>query len=493
MSAPLLSRFFAAQLALWTVIVAGSLAAMIHEAKAVAGQIAFQQGRDVFRIVQSMRQWNARHGGILVEQDAATPPNPYLELRERDPVTQSGRRLTTLNPAYMTRQMAAQIRQDSGIAIHITSLKPVNPGNAPDAWEANALRAFEVGQVKERSEFVEQDGQTLARYMAPLVTAEACLSCHAKQGYRVGDIRGGISVSVSAEPLLGAMDQQIQGYVVAHLAVWLLVSAALVGFAADRRHRDQALARTNRLLAEDAKMVALGSMVAGVAHEVNTPLGVCVTAASLMDGSRRSIAQQLADATLSQESLQAELDKLGQASAILEQNLQRAAKLVRSFKQIAVDQNTSEARAINLAGFLDEIVTAHHNALKKTGVKTRIECPEDLVVTTDAGALAQIVTNLLQNTLAHGLVPGQETLIRIAVRDLGGSIEIVYADDGKGMDAAVAKRAFEPFFTTKRGEGGSGLGLNIVYNLATQRFKGGIDLESAPGRGAVFTLRLSKE
>jgi signal transduction histidine kinase len=248
------------------------------------------------------------------------------------------------------------------------------------------------------------------------------------------------------------------------------------------------------MLAEDAKMSALGSMVAGVAHEVNTPLGVCVTAASLLDNSRRDIGRQLAEATLSQESLEAGLATIGEATAILEQNLQRAAKLIRSFKQIAVDQNTTESRTIKVGDFLDEILTAYHNPLKKAGVAARVDCPADLLMTTDAGAFAQIVTNLLQNTLLHARVPGQETQVRIAVRELGhNKIELVYADDGKGMDAEVAQRAFDPFFTTKRGQGGSGLGLNIVYNLVTQRFKGDVALDSAPGRGAVFTLHLTKD
>jgi len=493
MSAQIFSRSLVAQLALWTLIVAGSLGMMVYQANETVADIARIQGSDVFRIVRAVRAWNAKHGGVLVEQDADTPPNPYLVLKERDPVTVSGRRLTTLNPSYMTRQLADAIRQDAGILIHITSLKPINPANSPDAWEAQALRAFETGSITEKSELVAQDGQTLTRYIAPLVTQQACLQCHQPQGYKVGDIRGGISVSLSAEPLLAAMRQQVLGHAATHLAAWLLVALALVGFAVDRQRKATELERSNKMLAEDAKMAALGSMVAGVAHEVNTPLGVCVTAASLLENAQRGIARQLADATLSQQSLEAELAIIGEAASILEQNLQRAAKLIRSFKQIAVDQNTTEAREVNVRDFLDEILTAYHNPLKKAGVKTRIECPEHLAVTTDAGAFAQIVTNLLQNTLLHAAEPGQEVLVRIAVRDLGHQLEMVYADNGKGMAAEVAKRVFEPFFTTKRGQGGSGLGLNIVYNLATQRFKGDIALDSAPGRGATFTLHLTKD
>lgn len=493
MPSQLFSRALVAQLALWTAIVGGSLYLTINEARHTVNHIARNEGYDVFRMVQAMRKWNARHGGILVEQNAETPPDPYLALQERDPVTVSGRKLTTLNPSYMTRQLAEQIRRDAGIVIHLTSLQPINPQNIADPWEADALRAFETGQVREISEFIDQGGMTQARYMAPLITHEECLRCHANQGYKVGDIRGGISVSFSAEPLLAAVSQHIKGSIAAHVAVWLFVSVVLVGFSVYRQRQAKQWDESNRILAEDAKMAALGSMVAGVAHEVNTPLGVCVTAASLVEDAQQRIAAQLADATLSQEGLQAELGRIGEASAILGQNLQRAAKLIRSFKQIAVDQNTTEARDVDLADFLDEILTTHHNQLKKAQVKTGIECPENLVVTTDAGAFVQIITNLLQNTLLHAVEPGKETEIKIAVRDLGDRFEVVYADTGKGMDAETARRVFDPFFTTKRGQGGSGLGLNIVYNLATQRFKGSVTLDSQPGQGATFTLLLTKD
>jgi signal transduction histidine kinase len=309
----------------------------------------------------------------------------------------------------------------------------------------------------------------------------------------LGDIRGGISVSFPAKPLLDAMNQQVASSAAAHFAAWLVVLVILFSFDVYRQRKESQLAESDHLLAEEDKMVALGSMVAGVAHEVNTPLGVCVTAASMVQDSQRRIAMQLADGTLTQENLQAELDSLGQASTILEQNLQRAAKLIRSFKQVAVDQNTSEAREVDIKHFLDDILTAHYNMLKKADVKTQINCPDNLVITTDAGAFAQIVTNLLQNTLFHAVAPGQETQVCITVHDLGKQIELVYSDNGKGMDAATAKRAFEPFFTTKRGEGGSGLGLNIVYNLATQRFRGNVTLDSRPGQGATFTLHLTKD
>ena len=140
------------------------------------------------------RRWNAGFGGVYVPIMGDTQPNPYLSLPERDITTPSGRRLTLVNPAYMVRQVF-QLQAESGIRSHITSLKPINPGNAADAWEADALRNFEAG-APEVSSVEKMDGQAYMRLMRPLVTEQGCLNCHASQGYKVGDVRGGISVSI---------------------------------------------------------------------------------------------------------------------------------------------------------------------------------------------------------------------------------------------------------------------------------------------------------
>jgi two-component system NtrC family sensor kinase len=459
----------------WTLIVGISLALLTQSAERTARTIARTQGSDVFRMIEATRVWNAKHGGVLVTRDEWTPANPYLVVPERDPVTPSGRQLTTLNPAYMTRQLAEVIEKEADIRIHITSLKPINPGNGPDAWEQAALQAFEGEDSEERSEFVEHGGQVLSRYMAPLITKPPCLKCHREQGYEVGDIRGGISVTQDAGPLLEAMQSQVRGHFLTHGVVWLLGVAAMLTFALYRDRKEKELEHSQQRLAQNERMVSLGSLVAGVAHEVNTPLGVSVTAASMVEEAQAQIQQQLRQETLTQEDLEAKLGTIGEAAGILSQNLQRAAKLISSFKQLAVDQNTTELRTVNIDKLLEEVFTTYHNQLKKLPVDVRIDCPADLVMTTDAGALVQIVTNLLQNALLHAFQPGREARIEV------------------GMEAEVVGRVFDPFVTTKRNQGGSGLGLNIVYNLVTQRFRGDIGLLSKPGDGTVFTLKLKKD
>lgn len=158
-------------------------------------QLAFETARAFFQQIVITRAWNAGHGGVYVPVSDEVYPNPYLDDPLRDVVTDKGIKLTKLNPAYMTRQIAEITSRQNGIQFHITSLKPIRPRNKPTSWETEWLRSFEQG-INERGEFVDQGEKHVFRYMAPLIVEESCLKCHAKQGYKQGDIRGGISVTI---------------------------------------------------------------------------------------------------------------------------------------------------------------------------------------------------------------------------------------------------------------------------------------------------------
>ncbi|WP_018989222.1 diguanylate cyclase [Aromatoleum toluclasticum] len=211
----------------WTVLILLSLGLMLHQSQNTAFATARQQGRDIFHMIEAMRLWNSQAGGVFMRQSEATPPNKYLDLPERDPVTTSGIPLTTVNPAYMTRQMAGVIEKESGIRIHITSLRPINPGNLADPWETLALQAFEKAGEKERSEIHHTGGEPVIRYMAPLFVRKECLKCHEKQKYSVGDVRGGISVSIPATDFVARLDASRRQLVITHAGVWAIVALML--------------------------------------------------------------------------------------------------------------------------------------------------------------------------------------------------------------------------------------------------------------------------
>jgi signal transduction histidine kinase len=178
-----------------------------------------------------------------------------------------------------------------------------------------------------------------------------------------------------------------------------------------------------------------------------------------------------------------------EASRIILKNLQRAADLIHSFKQVAVDQSSGERRRFALRAYIDEVLLSLAPRLKKTPHRIEVDCDETLGVDTLPGARAQILTNLVSNSLLHAFPDGRAGLMRIECRAEGREIHLRFSDDGVGIAPANLPRIFDPFFTTRRGQGGSGLGLHIVYNLATQMLRGSIRVSSNPGAGTVFDLR----
>lgn len=198
----------------------------IHTLEKQAQEIATYRGRLVYEMVQTTRLWNAKHGGVYVAVKEGSEPNPYLKVEERDIASPKGVALTKINPAYMTRQIG-NLMAEGDVNIHLTSLKPINPGNEPLSWERKTLERFEAGE-KEVVEILEDKGRDTFFYMAPLMVKEACMKCHRQQGYQVGDIRGGLRVSFPAAPIFAAYRPQQRNLALIHAVTWLLLSSIAV-------------------------------------------------------------------------------------------------------------------------------------------------------------------------------------------------------------------------------------------------------------------------
>ena len=247
-------------------------------------------------------------------------------------------------------------------------------------------------------------------------------------------------------------------------------------------------------LVQSEKLASLGGLVAGVAHEINTPVGVSVTAASTLHGESEKINARFLSGQMKKSDLQQFMELADESSEIILKNLARAADLIQSFKQVAVDQSSQERRRFAVRPYIDEVLLSLRPQLKKTRLEVQVECPDDLTIDSFPGAMAQIVTNLVGNSIAHAYEPGASGVLRFVVgRDGEQWIRLRYADDGRGIPAHELGRIFDPFFTTKRGSGGSGLGLHIVYNLATQILGGKIKVNSEPGHGVEFEIRFPAE
>lgn len=226
---------WALPLVFWALALGASLLYNLAAVDRHVRELMLSQGRDVYRMVVAMRQWNARHGGVYVLQSDKSPANPYLDTPKRDLETRSGEKLTLVNPAYMTRQLSQSILEEAKIRVRISSLQPINPANHPEDWEREALLAFERGN-REVSEIVQNGSSRSLRYMAPLLTERSCLECHGKQGYEVGQVRGGISIAFDAGSLLDAAAPQRRNLTLLHVLAWVTLSG--LGVFALTRIRD---------------------------------------------------------------------------------------------------------------------------------------------------------------------------------------------------------------------------------------------------------------
>jgi len=207
---------------LWTIVL-GCL--LIWNIKSVTNQtleLATHEAQAFFNEVVTVRYWNSSHGGVYVPVTPETQPNPYLNVADRDVITADGLKLTKLNPSYMNRQIGELAARRNNVWYHITSANPIRPENNADHWEMAALKMFSTGR-REYSEFTDSsEGDKVFRYMAPLFVEDSCLECHHEQGYALGDLRGGISVTIEAEPILTAENQHIRFLLVTYLLIWVM-------------------------------------------------------------------------------------------------------------------------------------------------------------------------------------------------------------------------------------------------------------------------------
>ena len=243
-------------------------------------------------------------------------------------------------------------------------------------------------------------------------------------------------------------------------------------------------------LVSQEKLASLGGLVAGVAHEINTPLGICVTATSHMVEELTMLKKQLDSDDLTKEGLLEFVDIFDQSLRIMTTNSQRGAALVRSFKQVAVDQSSESVREFDLRVYLDEILFSLQPKLKGKKITINIDCPNGIAMNTYPGALSQVITNMLTNSLMHGFDGRPKGQVNISARTENSMVFINYDDDGIGLEEYALEKLFEPFFTTKRGQGGSGLGTHIVYNMVTGPLAGTIKATSSPGNGLHYQMKI---
>lgn len=251
------------------------------------------------------------------------------------------------------------------------------------------------------------------------------------------------------------------------------------------------LKQTQKGLIQSEKMAALGSLVAGIAHELNTPIGISVTAITTQMEYQTQLLKSYNQKTLTKTYLEEYIADVTTSCEIIVRNLNRSANLIKSFKQVAVDQTSDQRRKFDLSTTIKDIILALHPIIKRTPHNVELALQDNIELDSFPGALGQVITNLINNSLIHGLSDSVPGVIKIRCGlEENDQICISISDNGKGIKPDIQHKIFDPFFTTNRGKGGSGLGLNIVHNLVTSILQGTIKLESSPIIGTEFEIKL---
>ena len=268
-------------------------------------------------------------------------------------------------------------------------------------------------------------------------------------------------------------------------------NAALADYTHQLESTLEHLDLTRGQLLQAEKMASLGGLVAGIAHEINTPVGNGVTVATSLAERVRRFRARLEGPSLKRSLLEGFADEVAEAAQLLTANLDTAAALIRSFKQVAADQTSSHRRGFDLRETVEEVVATLRPSFRRSGHSVDVDIEAGLTLDSYPGPFGQVVVNLVTNSLQHGFADDTPGHIHLSARPAGpGRVRLLYRDDGVGIPPELQGRVFEPFFTTRQGRGGTGLGLHVIYNIVTNVLGGTLSLTSAPGAGVEFAIDL---
>ena len=483
---PRLLRYYEWSLAVgWTLVIATMLAINCRHENWQAMETARTQARSNYQRDVIYRHWFAGSGPVYVPVTKNIQPNPHLaDLPERDVVTTNGKKLTLINPSYMSRLVFDMAAQSYGVKGHITSLRPIRHENLPDAWEAATLKAFSLGS-REVSSVENMAGASYLRLMKPLEMEEACLKCHARQGYHVGEIRGGLSVAVPMEPLWEIARHNYFLNSASFIVLWGIGLAGIfVGAAYLRqtiRKRDEAergiialnqqfLHRTDELETANRELDAFCSTVA---HDLRAPLTV-------IGGFCQLIRETPADK---------HIDTCDYYTGVILDSTHEMENLITTLLKFArITRDELSRTAVDLSEIANEIATELR--LQEMERMATLTIAADLTVNGDEALLRVVMRNLLDNAWKY---TGKcaETRIEVGVMERGDKQVYFVRDNGIGFDSSQSDRMFEAFHRLANSSGfeGTGIGLATVKRIIT-RHGGRISCEGEVGKGATFYFSL---
>jgi len=444
--------------------------------------IAVNNARDTFNRDLVYRRWATLQGGVYVPVSAYTPSNPHLShIPERDVTTTGGKELTLVNPAYMTRQVQELGAQQYGLKGHITSLRPIRTANAPDDWEKMALQTFEESGIKEIISIDTIDGEEFLRFMQPMRTEQGCLKCHATQGYREGDIRGGISVSVPWKPVEQGIATQRSVLILAYGMIWL-IGLGGIGYSGSLIRsliRKKEKAEKDLVIQNEELRVAnreKDNLMSVISHDLRSPFNAILGITGIL----------ARDATkMEPQDIQKMVDALQRSST----NVYRLLQNLLEWAQIQRGLSVCNPDYYLLKPLIESTIEMSSAIAIQKQVRIQPDIPNELDIYADEQMLSSILRNLLVNAIKF--TPGGGEVKISAGKAEGKGVQLIIRDNGIGMASEISDHIFS--FSDKRnrtgtsGEPSSGLGLVIVKEFM-EKHGGRIQVESEEGKGTTFIL-----
>jgi len=476
-----LYRYYMIALAAVILAIASSLAWNIHNERDQTRYLALNVARSYFFKDQAFRFWAASHGGVYVPVSEKSPPNPYLShIPERDIATPSGRSLTLVNPAYMLRQVMNEFSNLYGVAGQITSLKPLNPINAPDRWQTDALRQLDKGNP-EVYEFIDVGDKPHLRLMRPMITEKPCLKCHAHQGYQVGDIRGGVSISVPMEPYLNIEISSIRNLIISHL-VFLFIGVGFLSVILVKEKKN--VMERSGFLIQQSKLATLGDMISSITHQWKQPLN-----------NISILVQDLKDAHKYGELTETYLNDAVKNAMKHIHFMSRTIDDFRDFMKPSRDK-----AAFNIGICIEEMLFMFKDVFRKDDILVSVETADnnaEYIAMGYPNEFKQVLLNLIANSRDAILASRKKetaskyapaTIVITLLKDNGKSV-ITIRDSGGGIHEDILGKVFNPYFTTKSRDTGTGIGLYMAKSIIEGNMGGTITAGNADG-GAEFRIEL---
>lgn len=483
------SAFFLLTLAVWTFLAAASAYSNYRQLQDTFFAMARERGQGLFELMTFTREWNSERGGVYAEISEKNPSNPYLHHSKRD-IDAGGLKLTLINPAYMMRQISDISQREARLAFHLTSLKPVRPENVPDEWERQALIAFEKGEPS-RLELTGSDKDAAFRFMAPLPITQACLPCHVQQGYKLGDIRGGISVTMPAASTLKTLNVEIMRMLSLHAIAYALITGLLYLLylrtkahflsldAATHMQEELVRKRTRELTEVNAALgrsnAELEQFAYAVSHDLQEPLRMVASYVQLLSRRYGGRLDEDADAFI------------GFAS----DGAKRMQRMITDLLDYSRVQTKGEPfRPVPMSEALDLALGNLDLVIKETETGIDVERGSLPTVMGDKGQLGRLLQNLIGNAIKYRKTD-HKPFVRISASRKDDHWLFAVTDNGIGIEPEHFDRIFR-VFQRLHGHGqyeGSGIGLAICKKIV-ERHGGVIWVGSTFGEGTTFFFTL---